>query len=95
MKPETALADLRRSQDRELASEGIPMVLALVSEVGAVPVAADPATLGEGRRLAREMDGYRDALLPSSRDDDLGGVISVLQVVAYTDFGAPSSQEGQ
>lgn len=85
--PERALATLRDSQDRVLEQEGIPMVLALFDERGPAPAAADPAVLDEGRRLAAAADAYRAALVPSSRDDDLGCLISVLQAVSFADFG--------
>jgi hypothetical protein len=77
--------DLRRAQDRDYAAEGIPMVLALVSEVDPIP---DP-TAGvaeQGAALAAELDRYRDRLAPRQRDGDLGVTASVLQAVAYADF---------
>jgi hypothetical protein len=83
------LSLLRQSQDRVLEREGIPMVLALVSEADPVPAVSDAAVLEAGGALAARMDGYRDALVPNARDGDLGCLISVLQVVSYEDFGAP------
>lgn len=84
-----ALEVLRSSQDRVLEREGIPMVLALVSETGTLPAAADERDRAEGERLALAMDRYRAELVPSSRDDDLGCLISVLQAVSYEDFAGP------
>ncbi|WP_111766445.1 hypothetical protein [Nakamurella deserti] len=77
--------DLRRAQDRDYAAEGIPMVLALVSEVDPIPDPHDSVT-GEGASLAGDLDRYRAALAPSQRDGDLGVTGSVLQAVAYADF---------
>jgi hypothetical protein len=83
------LRTLRDSQDRVLEREGIPMVLALVDERGRAPAAVSPQVVAEGQRLAAELDRLRAALSPALRDDDNGGLISVLQAVAYADFGAP------
>ncbi len=52
-----------------LEREGIPMVLALVSEVGEMPAAPD--TLAEGESLAERMDRLRLELAPSGRDADM------------------------
>lgn len=85
------LALLRECQDRALEREGIPMVLSLVSEVGPMPAVVSAAVRAEGAALAESMDRVRAAVLPSSRDDDMGCLISVLQSVSYVDFG----REGQ
>ena len=77
--------DLRRAQDRDYAAEGIPMVLALVSEVDPIPD-PDAAVVAHGAALAGELDRYRTALAPRQRDGDLGITGSVLQAVAYADF---------
>jgi hypothetical protein len=77
--------DLRRAQDRNYAAEGIPMVLALVSEVGPIPE-PDAATVAEGQVLAAALDRYRAALASRQRDGDLGVTWIVLQAVAYADF---------
>jgi len=77
--------DLRRAQDRNYAAEGIPMVLALVSEVDPIPD-PDPQVAGQGAALAVELDRYRTALASHQRDGDLGVTGSVLQAVAYADF---------
>ena len=87
-----ALAVLRSSQDRVLEREGIPMILALVSEIDTPPAATDDRTRAEGEWLAGTMDRYRTELVPSSRDDDLGCLISVLQAVSYDDFAVPAEQ---
>lgn len=84
------LSVLREAQDRVLEREGIPMVLALVSEIGPPPTVSDEGVRSEGRRLAGEMDCYRAALLSQSRDGDMGCVASILQAVSYADFGVLS-----
>ncbi|MBE7187714.1 hypothetical protein [Jatrophihabitans endophyticus] len=84
--PSRELQVLRASQDRVLEAEGIPMILALVGEVDEPPPAGNESVRAEGRRLAAAMDHYREHLVPSSRDDDLGCLISVLQAVSYDDM---------
>ena len=81
------LATLRECQDRLLEREGIPMVLALVNEVGPSPDVGQEPVRADGQRLAQSTDRFRDALLPRSRDDDMGCLITVLQAAAYADFG--------
>lgn len=77
--------DLRRAQDRDYAAEGIPMVLALVSEVEPIPDPdADVAACGTD--LAAALDRYRSALAARQRDGDLGVTGSLLQALAYADF---------
>lgn len=83
------LAVLRACQDRVLDREGIPMVLALVSEVGDVPEARSVDVRAEGKRLAASLDIFRGGLTPSMREDDNGCLISVLQAVSYDDFAVP------
>jgi hypothetical protein len=83
------LSTLRACQDRVLEREGIPMVLALVSEVGTVPAARSDEVRADGERIAAGMDAYREGLLPGMRDDDNGCLISVIQAVAYVDFAGP------
>ena len=85
--PGTELALLRECQDRVLEREGIPMVLALVSEVATMPPAADASARADGAAIAASMDRFRAALVPGSRDDDMGCVITVLQVASYAEFG--------
>ena len=87
--PNHGLSTLRASQDRSFEREGIPMVLALVSEVGPMPDVVDELARRDGARLAAAMDSYRAALVPTSRDTDMGCLISVLQAVSYDDFGRP------
>ncbi len=79
---------LRECQDRVLEREGIPMVLTLISEVEQpVPPTRGGRVRADGRRLARRFDYYRAALAASQRDDDVGCLISVMQVVSYCDYG--------
>lgn len=84
--PNPELALLRASQDRALEREGIPMVLTLVSEIGPMPDASQEWARAEGQALAAAMDRVRAAVLATSRDDDMGCLISVLQAVSYDDF---------
>ena len=56
------LARLRECQDRVLEREGIPMVLALVSEVGEMPSAMSDDVRAEGTSLAQSMDRVRSAV---------------------------------
>lgn len=83
--PSDDLAVLRESQDRRLEREGIPMVVALVSEVSPDPTVSG-APEQDGVELSRRMDAMRDSLAPNQRDGDMGVLISVLQAVAYADF---------
>jgi hypothetical protein len=79
---------LRECQDRVLEREGIPMVLSLVSEVEQpVPRVRDRRIRADGQRLARSFDRHRAALAASQRDDDVGCLTSVMQVVSYSDYG--------
>ncbi|HZZ95814.1 MAG TPA: hypothetical protein VFE19_02275 [Jatrophihabitantaceae bacterium] len=80
------LSTLRACQDRVLEREGIPMVLALVSETGAVPAAQAATVQADGQRLAAAIEHYRDELIPDMRDDDNGCLISIMQAVSYVDF---------
>jgi hypothetical protein len=82
-----AMQLLRECQDRALEREGIPMVLALVSEVGPMPEVSDDRARQEGRLLAGQMDELRSVIAPTGRDGDMGRVIAVLQVASYADFG--------
>ena len=81
------LALLRSSEDRVLEREGIPMVLALVSEVTDMAEVADPVVRADGTQLAERMDHVADAVWPSGRDDDMPRVVMVMQATAYADFG--------
>jgi hypothetical protein len=85
--PRPELALLRESQDRVLEREGIPMVLALVSEVEPIPEPAQPSVRSDGERLAGSMEHFRTSLLNCSRDDDMGCLTTVLTVASYADFG--------
>ena len=75
---------LREAQDRRLEAEGIPMVLTLVSEAGSVPTVTDPAVVADGARLADRLDAFREALVPSSLDTDMGCLITTLVVTSYS-----------
>jgi hypothetical protein len=86
------LGTLRACQDRVLEREGIPMVLALVSEVGPVPAAQSDTVRADGEQIATCMESYREGLLPGMRDDDNGCLISVIQAVAYVDFAGPTAE---
>lgn len=79
----SALELLRRSQDRDLAGEGIPMALALLDETGdqsgdapAAPSAADAA-------LVAHLDALRAELAPDQRDGDLGVIASLVTAAAF------------
>lgn len=85
--PHADLALLRECQDRVLEREGIPMVLALVSEIGPMPEVSDRPVRADGARLAESMDHFRAALVPTSRDGDMGCLITVMQATSYADFG--------
>jgi hypothetical protein len=81
-----SLTTVRRSEDRQDEREGIPMVLALVSEVGAPPHALDPDAMRAGARIAGELDALRSELAPTQRDDDMGCVQVLLRAAAFEDF---------
>jgi hypothetical protein len=85
--PTDELALLREAQDRRLESEGIPMVLTLVSEVGGMPDVVSEQVRADGRQLADRLAHYRQALVPTSRDTDMGCLITALVVASYSDFG--------
>lgn len=87
---QAALGLLRQAQDRAFEREGVPMVLALVSEVAAVPATQDPAVRADGERLGGLLKDLKGQLLPTARADDMGCVISVLQAASYSDFGPPA-----
>jgi len=91
--PAVTLETLRRAQDRAFNKEGIPMILALVDERSGATRPPAP-TSGEGAGLADRMGVAKTALLPTARDDDMGGVISVLQAVSFTDFGDHGDDDG-
>ncbi len=78
---------LREAQDRRLESEGIPMVLTLVNEAGPMPTVTESTVLADGAQLAERLADYREALVPSSLDTDMGCLITALVVASYSDFG--------
>ncbi len=91
--PAELLADLRRAQDRDLPTEGIPMALALVDETGAgpagPPVGAPPVAVGAAdTALAARLDGLRAALAQGQRDGDLGVTASLLTAGAFLEAEA-------
>ena len=76
---------MRACHDRRLEREGIPMVLGFVDERGPIPP-ADGAQRDEGAAFAEVFDRDSAGLVPWSRDDDEGAVITAMQVLAYTHF---------
>jgi hypothetical protein len=90
MTPELEL--LRECQNRALEREGIPMVLSLVDEVHEQPPPVQDWARADGQQIAAKLDNFRTALLPHSRNDDMGCVITVLQVGSYADFGREGGQ---
>ena len=87
---------LRECHTRRLDREGIPMVLALVDERGALPASASETTRAEGERYADLLGQYAEILVPQPvfRPDDEGGLITALQVLAYAHF-EPATGEGR
>lgn len=85
---------LRECHTRRLDREGIPMVLALVDERQPLRISDDAASRREGERYAALLGTYTDLLTPASvfPDDDEGGVITAMQVLAYRHF---DPQEGR
>ena len=82
-RPTVELQILRECQDRALHREGIPMFLALSDERNAtVPAPASRAHSA----VVRRMEGLRQALAPTQREDDMGVVLSIITVAAYEDF---------
>jgi hypothetical protein len=80
-----SFATLRASHERADHREGIPMVLALVSEVGEPTVVIDDSALTEGDRLAHKLDTLRADLAPTLRDDDMGVVLTLLRTASFED----------
>lgn len=93
MPPEHAtsqhLAALRGSQDRSLDREGIPMVLALVSETAEpLPEVTDADVLADGARLAELATATWQGVAAQQRDDDMEVVVTVLHAAAFAEFDA-------
>lgn len=82
---------MRACHDRRLEREGIPMVLGLADERGAIAAAASESQRAEGAAFLAVLDRYREALVPFARVDDEGAVITAMQVLAYTHF-APNAE---
>jgi hypothetical protein len=85
--PSVELALVREAQDRRLESEGIPMVLTLVSEVNPMPAVSSAAVRADGEQLADRLQAFREALVPNGADTDMGCLITMLVVASYSDFG--------
>jgi hypothetical protein len=85
--PSVELQVLRKSQDRALHMEGIPMFVALVDERSASDMPAPSNSEAErGGAIAARLEEFRTALGPRQRDTDMGAVISMLMAAAYEDF---------
>lgn len=82
----SALELLRRSQDRDLAGEGIPMALALLDEVGdeSAPGAGGAGSAGDAALVAH-LDALRAELAPDQRDGDLGVIASLVTAAAFSE----------
>ena len=91
------LGIMRACHDRRLEREGIPMVLGLADERGRIPANTDAAQLAEGRIYADTFERYAQQLVPFARQDDEGGVITAMQVLAVTHFapGADAIDGGE
>lgn len=83
---------LRACHERRLEREGIPMVLGLCDERGAIPANTDDRQRAEGTRYADQFDRYSSSLVPWAREDDENAVIAAMQVVAYSHF-APDATD--
>ncbi len=86
----TAMDLLRACHSRSLDREGIPMVLALQDERGAMPTITDGRMRADGERFADLLSEYADLVIPSAafRPGDEGALITVLQMVACAHFEA-------
>jgi len=83
------LAALRGSQDRSLDREGIPMVLALVSETAQpLPAVTDAEALADGARIADRATQTWQGVAAQQRDDDMEVVVTVLHAMAFAEFDA-------
>jgi hypothetical protein len=94
---EQAATLLRECHSRRLDREGIPMVLALVDERRPLRIAEDAVSRAEGAVYADLLAAYTELLTPSSvfAEDDEGGVITAMQVVAYRHFDQQAHREGE
>ncbi|MGQ7296238.1 hypothetical protein [Quadrisphaera sp. KR29] len=95
--PPPALELLRRSQDRDLPTEGIPMALALLDETGTGGTAGErppaPAPSPADAALVAHLDALRAELAPTQRDGDLGVIASLVTAAAFHEaehLGAPA-----
>lgn len=87
--PDPHLTALRGSQDRSLDREGIPMVLALVSETDEpLPEVTDTEALADGARIADRARQTWQGVASQQRDDDMEVVVTVLHATAFAEFDA-------
>ena len=77
---------MRVCHARHLEREGIPMVLGLVDERREIPRNTDAAQLASGTAIRDLLREYYSELVPFSRPDDEGALITAMQVVAFTHF---------
>lgn len=77
---------MRVCHARHLEREGIPMVLGLADERGEIPRNTDAAQLASGTAIRDRLREYYGELVPFSRPDDEGALITAMQVVAFTHF---------
>ena len=78
------MSTLREAMARARHREGVPMLVALVDERGAMPETVDPGLRAEGAAIAARVDAIRATAAPTMRDGDNGGVVSALAVAAHT-----------
>jgi len=83
---EDVRALMRACHLRDLDREGIPMVLGLVDERGAIPRSTDASALAEGAAYRDRLERYHRELVPFAREGDEGALITAMQVVAYAHF---------
>lgn len=85
---EQAATLLRECHSRRLDREGIPMVLALVDERKPLQIADSAVSRAEGTVYAELLAAYTELITPASvfAEDDEGGVIAAMQVLAYRHF---------
>lgn len=76
------LSTLREAMARVQHREGIPMVVALVDERCPLPLMTPAAVRTEGPALAARVQEIRQAVAPTMREDDNGGVICALVIAA-------------
>jgi hypothetical protein len=79
---------LRACHSRHLDREGIPMVLAIVDERQPTVESRNQQTRADGQVYADLLGAYAEALVPSEafRPTDEGGLITAMQVLAFSHF---------